>query len=41
MCCPKEDSEAAARRARRVLRWVIGAVIAFNVGLLLYLFLPR
>lgn len=33
--------EAARRRAQRLLRWVIGGVIAFNVGLLLWLFLPR
>lgn len=41
MAPPESPQAAEARRARRLLRWVIGAVIAFNLGLLLYLFLPR
>jgi hypothetical protein len=36
---PKLDAER--RRAQRLLRWIIGAVILFNLVLLLWLFLPK
>jgi hypothetical protein len=36
---PPPDAEA--RKARRILWWCIGTVIAFNLGLLLFILLPR
>jgi len=35
------EDDAQRRRAQRILRWIIGAVIVFNLGVILWLFLPR
>lgn len=41
MATPEPSSAEEARRARRLLRWVLGAVILFNLVLLFYVLWPR